>query len=249
MDLLAACRDAAPRVTLCGELVRVVESQEQIATLSLVDSLAEQAQLEELLETSKPAWHPEAAGLHYLLATPFRYPPLRHGSRFGGRHEPALFYGARGLQTALAETAYYRFLFWSGMAEPPPAGRLITQHTAFGAVLHTGWGLQLQEEPFLAHQTRLRDPSSYRDTQPLGTAMREAGIEAFEYRSARDADGGINLGLFRPRVFARTSPVWQQSWLCETDAARVTCTSPGVPARSFALDAFLVDGVVPCPGC
>ena len=70
---------------------RVVEAQHQISTRKLVDSIDEQAILEQLIETSKPV---DATGgrRHVLLATPFRYPPLRHGSRYGARHDPGLWY-------------------------------------------------------------------------------------------------------------------------------------------------------------
>jgi hypothetical protein len=77
---------------IAGTLLRMVESQEQIATNRLVDALDKQQLLEELLEGTKPDYRPGTRHLHYLLATPFRYPPLRHGSRFGRRSEPALFY-------------------------------------------------------------------------------------------------------------------------------------------------------------
>ena len=69
-----------------------MESQEQVATNRLVATLAEQDLLESMLEASKPPLPKGTARLDYLLATPFRYPPLPHGSRFGGRHEPSLFY-------------------------------------------------------------------------------------------------------------------------------------------------------------
>ncbi len=54
---------------LQGRLVRLVESQEQVATLQLVDTLEEQALLEELLESSKPPVPADAEPLHYLLKT------------------------------------------------------------------------------------------------------------------------------------------------------------------------------------
>ncbi|WP_211160077.1 hypothetical protein [Aromatoleum aromaticum] len=53
-DIWAAVGAEAPVVELAGDLVRLVESQEQIATNRLVDTLEEQALLESLLETSKP---------------------------------------------------------------------------------------------------------------------------------------------------------------------------------------------------
>jgi hypothetical protein len=92
---------------------RVVEGQHVVSTRKLVDSDAEQHLLEELIETVKPPLPAEArdGAVHYLLTTPLRYPPRRHGSRFGGRGERSLWYGSREQRTAFAETAYYRLLF------------------------------------------------------------------------------------------------------------------------------------------
>ena len=69
---------------------RVVEAQHQVSTRKLVDTLEEQSLLEDLIDAAKPP-DPTQGRLHYLLSTPFRYPPLRHGSRFGTRHEPGLW--------------------------------------------------------------------------------------------------------------------------------------------------------------
>ena len=41
--------------------------------MKLVDTLAEQALLEDLIESSKPPVPVECRHLHYLLSTPFRY--------------------------------------------------------------------------------------------------------------------------------------------------------------------------------
>lgn len=65
-----------------GDLWRMVESQSRVATLKLVDTLDEQAILEAELESSKPLIPAACADLDYLLATPFRYAPYPHGSRF-----------------------------------------------------------------------------------------------------------------------------------------------------------------------
>ena len=119
MDIWQACAGVEQIIPLRGRLVRLVENQGQVATLQLVDTLEEQALLEQLLESSKPSLPPGDEPLHYLLRTPFRYPPLRWGSRFGRRHEPSLFYAACRLETAMAETAFYRFVLWYGMVEPP----------------------------------------------------------------------------------------------------------------------------------
>lgn len=246
-EIWAACSTRATPVALEGEVHRLVESQEQVATRSLVRTLAEQALLEDLIESSKPALPATAAGLHYLLATPFRYPPLPWGSRFGRRFEPSLFYGARSVATVLAECAYYRFVFWSGMATPPSAP-LDTRHTLFRAGVSTTQGLQLQFAPFDTWQQQLRDPADYTATQALGSALRGAGIEAFEYRSARDPDGGINVALFTPRVFATAKPAVLDEWLCTTGADRVSYYSRhGGGIREFRHQVFTVNGVLPMP--
>src|SRR5204862_2427670 len=72
---------------------RAVEAQHQVSTRKLVDSAEEQELLEELIDRTKPP-DMTAGKTHYLLATPFRYPPLRHGSRFGTRHERGIWYGS-----------------------------------------------------------------------------------------------------------------------------------------------------------
>lgn len=247
-DLWSLCRERLAPFPLSGDLVRVVESQEQVATTALVDDLAEQALLEDLIEGTKPARAPGTEGLHYLLATPFRYPPLAHGSRFGNRFEPSIFYASRRLDTALAETAYYRFVFWSGMRRPPPGGRFLTQHTAFGAGYRTDRGIRLQAPPCDAHTPRISDPEDYTDSRLLGTALREVDIKAFEFRSARDPGGGINVGLFTPEALSGRRPRYQQSWLCETRLDAVRFSSQGnTDMPQFGLETFLVNGHLPVP--
>jgi RES domain len=247
VDVWSACGRNAPSVLLQGGVARLVESQEQVATNSLVNTLAEQALLEQMLEATKPAPPAGTAGLHYLLLTPFRYPPLRYGSRFGSRTEPSLFYAARHVETVLAEGAYYRFVFWSGMDVAPDAP-LNTRHTVFRAEIHTERGLRLQDPPFDAYAEALRSPTSYEATQALGHALREHGIEAFEYRSARDANGGLNVALFTPAALATRHPDRQVEWLCETRADLVRYYSHELrELRQFPRQQFLVDGVFPAP--
>jgi len=246
-EIWAACSGRAASVVLQGDILRLVESQEQVATNALVRTLAEQALLEDLIETSKPKPPEPASGLHYLLATPFRYPPLPWGSRFGRCFEPSLFYAARTRDTVLAECAYYRFVFWTGMAVPPPAP-LDTRHTLFSVAVGTSRGLQLQHAPFEAHAAALLDRRHYGATQALGSAMRDAGIEAFEYRSARDPQQGLNVALFTPDALAAAKPDILDEWLCQTTAGRVSYYSrTGGGMREFPLGTFLVDGELPLP--
>ncbi|MEC5397196.1 RES family NAD+ phosphorylase [Uliginosibacterium sp. H1] len=242
---LLACLAEARPVLLGGTAWRLVESQEQIATNRLVANLAEQALLEQMLETSKPRAPVDTARLHYLLATPFRYPPLPWGSRFGGRTEPGLFYASRSVGTVLAESAYYRYLFLAGMSVAP-AGALTTQHTLFSLTLRSEKGLRLQAPPFDAWRVQLTDPADYRSSRALGSAMRAAGIEAFEFESARDPEHGTNLALFTPLALAHDRPDLTQQWLCETTPATVRYYhQPSASLWQFDAVHFMVEGRLP----
>ena len=237
----------AKPVRISGILFRLVESQEQVATNQLVSSLDRQAVLEDMLEATKPPWRKGTERLHYLLATPFRYPPLKHGSRFGKRSESSLFYGSLEVRTVLAEAAYYRFVFWFGMATPP-MGKLDTQHTLFGARYLADQGLRLQMPPFAQYRNVLSSPSNYSTSQEVGERMRSAGIEAFEFLSARDPEGGVNVALFTPKALASRTPVSQAPWLCELTGERVRFhASYDRSSHDFPIGIFQVSGKLPQP--
>ena len=226
---------------------RAVEAQHQIATRKLVDDDDEQAVLEEVLERSK---RPLADGgrLHYLLFTPFRYPPLPYGSRFGARHEMGVWYGAESLRTAFAEVAYYRLVFLAGTtADLAP---LETDLSAFTARVRTAHGIDLTVLPFARWQQALASRTSYAATQPLGTAMRAAGVEAFRYVSARDARGGVNVGVFAPRAFAGRRPRRIETWRCIAAPDGVELAKRDYFERTvhrFPRADFLVKGRLPSP--
>jgi hypothetical protein len=226
---------------------RVVEAQHVIATRKLVDSDEEQRVLEDLLEESKPPLPKgRAERLHYLLTTPFRYPPLRHGSRFGGRHERGIWYGSESLRTAFAEVAYYRLLFLSGTAADMPT--LMVELSAFVARIRTKKGVDLTRPPFAEFEPKLISKANYKITQRLGHGMREAWVEAFRFRSARDTNGGTNVGVFDPVAFASTRPSALQTWLCVADRECVELTEKGFFERRcyrFPSVQFQVRGKLP----
>ncbi len=244
------CAGASSVGMLSCEAWRAVESQHQISTRKLVDSDEEQRLLEELIDGSKPP-QPSAPGrrrLHYLLATAFRYPPLRHGSRFATRHDPSLWYGSETQRAMFAEVAYYRLVFLAGTAAT--LGVVHTQHTAFVAMIRTAHGLDLTRMPFRAHVDALAAKDSYAATQPLGTAMRDAGVEAFRFQSSRDAAGGTNIGVFSQGAFASSRPRRLESWHCSTTVERVEFVRRDYFGRAvFAFERaeFLVDGALPSP--
>jgi hypothetical protein len=245
-EIWRACAERVAPTTLTGTLWRMVESQADIATNALVDTLDEQATLERLLEQTKP---PQAGTehLHYLLATPFRYPPLRHGSRFGRHVEPSLFYGSMHRSALLSEAAYYRFVFAAGLATPFPKP-IVTRHTAFSARFRSARGLRLERPPFSAHRAALTSPVDYTATQALGSAMREHAIGAFTFVSARDPQHGLNAALFETAALADRAPRAQAPWTCEVTAERVTWREQGAhEVVAYPIQAFLVAGSLPAP--
>ena len=232
---------------ISGTLHRIVESQEQVATNSLVDSLEEQALLEEMLDETKPAVPADAQHLHYLLSTPFRYPPLPWGSRFGSRNEPSLFYGSKSIETMLCEKAFYQLSFRLGM-NPPPDERATTQHTVFEAQYASEKGVRLHQPPFDQYLSILADPVDYRETQAFGSIMREDGVEVIEFTSARDPELGINVALYTATALASARSSNKSSWLCETTNDYVAFSNELDRSRyQFGIEEFLVDGVLPNP--
>ncbi|HJQ98585.1 MAG TPA: RES family NAD+ phosphorylase [Candidatus Polarisedimenticolaceae bacterium] len=228
---------------LSGKLWRVVEGQHVIATRGLVDSTEEHDLLERMIDAAKPAApdEKEFAGLHYLLSTPFRYPPLRHGSRFATRHDRSIFYGSTELRSAFAETAYYRLLFLEGTAahlEP-----VDTDLSAFQVGYRTSKGLDLTRDPSVSA------PDRYDGSQKLGARMREAGVEAFRYASAREAEG-VNVGLFTPRAFTSKRPGAMQVWKAAASRAAVEIRRHDLlhpETFVYPRQQFLVRGVLPRP--
>ncbi|MEO8875958.1 MAG: RES family NAD+ phosphorylase [Polyangiaceae bacterium] len=225
------------------------------STRKLVDSDAEQELLEQLVDRVKPPapTGKKFAQLHYLLFTPFRHPPLRHGSRFGTRLEPAIWYGSKELETCFAEVAYYRLLFLDGTtANIAP---VTIELSAFTAALTSKKWADLTRAPFLAHAKTLASKSSYAVTHAIGKDMRAAGVEGFLYASARahgDVEQRINVGLFVP-AFAKKTPKKIETWICTADRKKVELTEKGFMVGrakrrlTFKRSDFEVRGVLPSP--
>lgn len=244
-----------------GTLYRLVESQEQIATRQLLDTLEEQALLEEMLDAVKPRYPENMAHLHYLLKSPFRYPPLKWGSRFGRTFEPSIFYGGCSVDVTLAESAYYRFIFWHSMQAPPPKPIMRSVHTLFSVDYKTQKGVQLQSAPFDQYHDVLRHPSNYSFAQSLGTVIRSQQVEVFEYCSARTTQNqdksqdkklnireGICVGLFTADSFCTNQPKERQQWFCDMSADGIIFKAvESSELIRLPLAQFLLDGVLPMP--
>ena len=192
-----------------NKIYRLVEGQSFVSTRKLVNSFQEHEILESLLDASKPPvkTRNQRGELHYLLYTPFRYPPLKTGGRFHTRLEQSIFYGAEDLSTAMAEVAYGRFVFMKhSLAKFEP---MQVPYTHFMAKVKSDKALLLTASPFNAHKNAISHPSFYTASQALGKAMRETGAELFTYYSARKING-INVGLLSMEAFENNNPVGKQ---------------------------------------
>jgi hypothetical protein len=229
---------------------RVVEDQHISSTRKLVTNLEEHEILEDLLESiAKPPLpsSSEFQGLHYLLSTPFRYPPLKHGSRFATRFERSLWYGAEELITSLGEVAFYRLLFFSGSEGDLQACEL--KLSSYSINIKTNNGICLQNVAFKKYQEYISNKNNYQASQLLGTQMREAGVDAFRYNSARVNDKN-NIGVFSPAAFATKVPNGGsfKSWICYIDKMQVEFFREDYMNSEryhFEKKIFLVDGVLP----
>jgi hypothetical protein len=188
---------------------RVVEAQHVVSSRKLVDSLAEQETLEDLIEATKPAIPSECRGLHYLLSTPFRYPPRRNGSRFRRADQLGVFYAAEESRTAVAEMAFYRLLFFAESPETPwPVNP--SEHTGFSVDVYSPRSLDLTKPPLNADRSVWHHPVNYEPCQALADAARKADAEILRYESARDP--GVCIAVLTCKAFAETGPRDFESW-------------------------------------
>ena len=235
---------SSERRALSGVCWRLVEAQHRVSTLKLVDTLAEQALLEALIEETKPRVPPECAHLHYLLATPFRYgAAYPRGSRFRrAGMTPGVYYASEHAETAIAEAAFARLLFFSESPDTPwPANA--GEFTAFAADVATKRGLDLTRPPLSRDRAAWTDPIDYAACQGLADAARAAAIEAIRYESVRDPRHRANVALLTCAVFTAREPHERQTWrlLLGPRGVHAICEFPDArlefPRGAFAADA------------
>jgi hypothetical protein len=197
---------------------RAVESQHRASTLPLVDSLAEQALLEDLIEQAKPPIPEEARTLDYLIATPFRYPPSPYGSRFRTSADPGIFYAANETRTTCAETGYWRWRFLMdspALLELPAVPRTLFQTSISGSTI------DLRAKPFSRDRSKWTNPNDYSHCHAIAHLAREAEVQVIAYESVRDPDHGPCVAALTPAAFAKRSPMKQESWLLTVTKNRV----------------------------
>lgn len=218
---------------------RAVEAQHKNATILLTHGdRHRQAQLEDIIEQAKPALPVAAAGLHFLLSTPFRYQsPPPDGSRFRRKPDPGVFYGAESVKTACAEAGYWRLRFWmdsEGLRTKPASlpMTLFEFHGATNACLH------LTRTPFVANRSVWTHPTDYRETQALALAARSEGVEVIRYESVRFPIDGRCLAILTPEVFRAVAEPYrhqQQSWSLFIEPPSLTVWQRSLDGDSFEL--------------
>ncbi|HXP64752.1 MAG TPA: RES family NAD+ phosphorylase [Steroidobacteraceae bacterium] len=190
-------------------LWRAVEAQHIASTLRLVGTVDEQSVLEGILDKSKPAVPKNAADLHYLLATPFRYAsPI--GSRFRAPAHPGVWYGAEKERTACAELGFWRWRFLRDSAGLKSLGP--SPQTVFRAGIN-GHMVDLTEAPFKRARPSWTDPHDYNACQGFAQVAREARIDAIRYESVRDPEHGAAVAVLNPACFKPRQPLEQRIWL------------------------------------
>jgi len=199
---------------------RAVEAQHVVSTLRLTGSdPARQELLERILEESKPPLPAAAEQHHYLLSTPFRYPPSGHGSRFRAWPDAGMLYAARERRTACAEMGYWRWRFLrdsTGMTTMRAAAQTVFQLGAGGE------GIDLTMDPLRAWRADWTDPAQYGATQALARAARALSMQWIAYESVRDPDAGLCFAVLDPTAIRPRQPLARETWyLTVTESATI----------------------------
>ena len=200
---------------------RVVEAQHRISTNRLADDLGDQARLEEFADAAKPDLPLSAHGLHYLLASPFRY-GHSVASRFRATDvRPGIFYASEVEATAVIETIYWRLRFYLRSIDFAPS-TTVSEHLSFRAEVKAARCLDLTAPPFETQASLWTDPTSYTACQELAAQARIAETQVIRSASARDPEARANLAILDPAAFASSQPRYGQTWHLRFEGDRLT---------------------------
>ena len=229
-------------ISLKGECWRLVEAQHIVSTMKLTDTTEEQDILEELIEKTKPKIPAACKGLSYLFSAAFRYSPYPDSSRFRrtGSVE-GVYYAAENVDTAVAEMAFYRVLFFAESPKTPwPANP--TEYSAFSAAYATTKAVDLTTSPMNAQANTWKHLTDYAPCQDLADAARAASADVIRYSSVRDPRNGNALALLECSVFTNANPVKMQTWRIHLSEAgvRAKCEFPSL-SLDFDQAAFAAD--------
>ncbi|MDJ1463767.1 RES family NAD+ phosphorylase [Nitratireductor sp. GZWM139] len=197
---------------LTGSGWRLVEAQHLVSTMKLVDTLEEQELLEAELEKTKPPVPPQCSHLDFLLSTPFRYGRYPGNSRFRREgYTPGVFYASEAVHTAVAETAFYRALFFAESPETP-LPRNALEFTAFEVNFAVDLALDLTAPNLNRDSRHWLHPTDYSACLELADGARAIGTKLLRYRSIRDPSGGANLAILDCQAFTASRPVTRATW-------------------------------------
>ncbi|MEK6664462.1 MAG: RES family NAD+ phosphorylase [Pseudomonadota bacterium] len=204
---------------LNAQLWRAVEAQHKVSTMRLVDNdLAAQAILERMIDSVKPPFPVDTQGLHWLLATPFRYRPGKRGSRFRAYDDPGVFYGALERHTACAEAGYWR---WRFILDSEGLKQLEAHPmTLFQSKIATP-GVDLRKAPFARLKKHWTDPADYTYTQDFARQARAKHIGAILYASVRDPAHGPAAAVLTPTAFAKGQVPKLETWYLTVNRSKV----------------------------
>jgi hypothetical protein len=226
------------------DVYRIVETQETAATTSLVDNLEEQDLLEQLIDEVKPAYRTGTQSRHYLISSPFRYPPLKYGSRFGDITMPSYFYASDHVDTALVQCAYYRFVFFYHMIVPYEKA-VKSDHMTFSVHVRSKAVADLTAIVSTSIKAQLTSPTHYTFTQQLGRFLsQEKGAEMIQFCSARHA-GGVNYAIANEQVITSEKPENNVNWICHSTLSTISFVTKGQRPVFFEIERFLVEGDLP----
>lgn len=150
---------------------------ESMTNARLRDELGQLALVPRERRVSGPGTQPVMAAFTHLNPDGSRFSDGSYG----------VFYAARALDTAVAETRYHRARFMAATREPPLDLPMRCYRTAINARLHDlrrGW-------------TAMLDPADYAAPQALARELRAAGSDGVVFPSVRDPDGEC-VGVFHP---------------------------------------------------
>lgn len=200
---------------------RLVEAQHRISTNRLAANADDQNLLEQLVDATKPTLPAAARGLHFLLSTPFRYGYAKSSRFRRARQRPGIFYAAETIATAIAETAYWRLLFFSRSPGFKPPSNVV-EHSAFTVPLKAARAFDLSKAPFVNHALAWMHPTAYGPCQTFADQARRIDAQLIRYASVRDPAHHANIALLDPAGFASANPTIGQTWHFRYEAGVMT---------------------------
>ena len=203
-----------------GNVWRMIEGQWNPATMKIVETAAEQAALEDIIERHKPQVPEECRHLNYQFRSPFRYGCYPRASRFrrpGRTH--GVYYAAEHELTAALESAWGNVVFYRESPDTP-LPRNPTNHTLILAEILAPIAVDLTH-PEVAGLGDCTHPTYYEETCAFAEDVRGQGCEAIRYRSVRDPSGRTNLAVLSCAAFAQPIPIGSQTWRMFLRADRV----------------------------